>query len=362
MHGTEGGPEPDMTASPLNGPQRLRAAAPAISRTARPLAHQLDWNLLRAFLTIAEHGSISRAADALHRSQPAVSAALKRLEQQIGTTLATRTATTFRLTEPGQILLRECQEIFNTIAQMPRLLDGGGDSLVGTMAIRMASHIVSDLIDSTITEFHRRYPRVTLDISISPSSQIVEDALNRSVKVGIGLASVQHPDLRYQHLYREHFGFFCGPSHRLFGRTGLTLKDLEGEKAVSFRVFTFSDWVQTIGALNKRANLAVPMVGISDHLEEVRRMILAGMGIGALPIHVMERDVRDGLLWQLPPYDDAPAIDVHLVTNPKTQLGRIESAFVHLLTSTVQSKPLDERSYPPSLTRAQRPRMRHAKA
>lgn len=347
-----------MTAVPPTPP---RSRATSVLRVSRPLAHQLDWNLLRAFLTIAEQGSISRAADVLHRSQPAISAALKRLEGQIGATLALRTATSFRLTEPGQILLRECQEIFNTIAQMPRLLDGCGDSLVGTFSLRLASHIVSDLIDTTIAEFHRRYPRVTMDISISPSSQIVEDALNRSVKVGIGLASVQHPDLRYQHLYREHFGFFCGPLHRLFGRAGLTLKDLEGEKAVSFRVFTFSDWVQTIGALNKRANLAVPMVGISDHLEEVRRMILAGMGIGAMPIHVMERDERDGLLWRLPPYEDAPAIDVHLITNPKVQLGRIESAFVHLLTSAVQAKPLSERSYPPSLAGAQRrPRARRA--
>jgi len=327
----------------------------------KQLAQQLDWNLLRAFLAIAEQGSISRAATALHRSQPAVSAALKRLEQQIGMTLALRTATSFRLTEPGRMLSRECQEIFNTIAQMPRLLDGDGDSLVGTMAIRMASHIVSDLVDSTLAEFHRRYPRVTLDISISPSSEIVEHTLSRAVKVGICLASVQHPDLRYQHLYREHFGFFCGRSHRLYGRSGLTLKDLEGEAAVSFRVFTFSDWVQTIGALNKRANLAVPMVGISDHLEEIRRMILVGTGIGALPIHVMERDERDGLLWRLPPYDDAPAIDVHLVTNPKTQLGRIEAAFVHLLTTAAQAKPLAERTYPPSLAPGRRkPRPRTA--
>jgi DNA-binding transcriptional LysR family regulator len=330
--------------------------SPAAASRAGALAQHLDWNLLRTFHGIAQQGSISRAAEALHRSQPAISSALKRLEAQVGARLATRTATAFRLTEAGQILFRECQAIFNTIAEMPRLLDGGGEAVVGTMALRMASHIVSPLVDETIAEFHRRYPRVTLDISISPSAAIIEDTLNRSVKVGVCLASVQHPELRYQHLYREHFGFFCGRSHRLFGKDGLTLKDLEGEAAVSFRVFTFSDWVQTIGALNKRANLAVPMVGISDHLEEIRRMVLAGIGIGALPIHVMERDVRDGLLWQLPPHDDAPAIDVHLVTNPKVQLGRIEAAFVHLLATAAQSRTLAERTYAAPPTRPARRR------
>ncbi|MCB8882155.1 LysR family transcriptional regulator [Acidisoma cellulosilytica] len=322
-------------------------------RTGR-LANDLDWNLLRAFWAIAEEGSISRAAVALCRSQPAVSIALKRLEQQLGIRLAVRSATSFRLTDAGRILHRECSEIFHTITHMPKLLEEESESLVGTLQIRLASHIVSDLVDSTFSEFHRRYPRVTMDISVSPSSSVVESTMNKSTKIGICLASVKHPDLEYLHLYREHFAFFCGRSHHLFGKEGLTLRDLEGEPAVSFRVFTFSDWVQTIGALNKQANLAVPMVGISDNLEELRRLLVAGVGIGAMPIHVMKRDLDDGLLWRLPPYDDPPAIDVYLVTNPRSQLGRIEAAFVRLLSAIVDTQPLSERTYPRAVGRPTR--------
>lgn len=60
-------------------------------------------------------------------------------------------------------------------------------------------------------------------------------------------------------------------------------------------------------------------------------MISAGLGIGPLPIHVAEREVRDGLLWRLPPYDDPPAIDIFLVTNPRARLTRTEQAFIDTL-------------------------------
>lgn len=309
-------------------------------------AHDLDWNLLRCFLVIAEQRSLSRAAVVLRRSQPAVSAALKRLELQLGQPLAVRSATRFELTAAGQTLFEECAEIFNEIANLHHLLDERGGRMVGSLHISLASYIVSDLIDGALAAFYREHPRVTFDISIVPSAKVVEDLINHATNIGICLASVKHPNLEYLLLYREHFSFFCGRGHHLYGREGLTIKDLEGEPAVSFRVFTYSDWVQTISALNKQANLAVPMVAVSDNLEEIRRLLINGIGIGALPIHVMEKDVKDGLLWPLPPYENAPSIDVHLVTNPASRLSRPETAFVEELHRQVADKPLSERTYP----------------
>ncbi len=47
-------------------------------------------------------------------------------------------------------------------------------------------------------------------------------------------------------------------------------------------------------------------------------MIVSGLGIGPLPVHVVERDVRDGLLWRLPPYKKPAAVGIYMVTNPKS--------------------------------------------
>lgn len=311
-----------------------------------PASRMLDWNLLRVFLVIAEERSISRAAGVLQRTQPAISSALKRLEETIGTQLVHRSATTFALTDAGTLLHRECKEVFNTICHIPSLITDQSESLTGTLSFTLASHIVSDIIDDALALFHERHPKVTLDISLVTSSSVVEKVMNRSINFGVCLANTKINGLEYFHLYKEHFSFFCGPKHRFFGKKGLTLADLAGESAVSFKVFAATEMLHTITGMYRQANLAIPFAGYSDNLEEVRRMIIAGLGIGALPVHVMQRDVRDKLLWQLPPYSKMTPVDVYLVSSPKAQLTRAEQAFINTLKEVTLAIPAEKRVYP----------------
>jgi DNA-binding transcriptional LysR family regulator len=74
-------------------------------------------------------------------------------------------------------------------------------------------------------------------------------------------------------------------------------------------------------------------------------MIIAGLGIGPLPLHVVRRDIEDGLLWQLPPYDDMPAIDVHVVWNPKAAMNRAETALLEELLRRIEATPIEARTY-----------------
>ena len=74
-------------------------------------------------------------------------------------------------------------------------------------------------------------------------------------------------------------------------------------------------------------------------------MIIAGLGIGPLPIHVVARDVRDGLLWRLPPHKSPPAIDIYLVSNPQTHLNRAEAGLLASLSQAIDAEPLSARTY-----------------
>lgn len=74
-------------------------------------------------------------------------------------------------------------------------------------------------------------------------------------------------------------------------------------------------------------------------------MVIAGLGIGPLPIHVVARDVADGLLWRLPPHEAPPAIDVHLVWNPKAALNRAEASLLDRLRARIRDTPIAQRTY-----------------
>lgn len=79
-------------------------------------------------------------------------------------------------------------------------------------------------------------------------------------------------------------------------------------------------------------------------------MIIAGLGIGPLPIHVAQRDVNDGSLWQLPPYESPVPMDVYLAWNPETRLNRAESMMLNAFKDAINALPLESRTYPKSFS------------
>jgi DNA-binding transcriptional LysR family regulator len=87
------------------------------------------------------------------------------------------------------------------------------------------------------------------------------------------------------------------------------------------------------------------VVGSSAHLEEVRRMIEAGIGIGPLPLHVVAQDVAAGRLWQLPPYRGLPQVDVHLCHAPGVRRNPAEAELLARLLAAIAATPLAERIY-----------------
>lgn len=309
------------------------------------LALRLDWNLVRTFMVIVEEGSITGAALRLDLKQPSVSNALRRLEEALGHRLIERGPRNFEVTPQGEALYAEAQGIFGALNRLPGLLADVSGEISGTVALSMATHVVSPLVDGTLAEFQQNNPEASVSIRVRSSRQVVEDVRARRAPLGICLAGRPHRDLDYAHLYTEHFGFFCGPDHPLFGRKGLALEDLAGERSVSFDTDQLDDVLSPVAVLRARASFSGPPVGVSNNLEEVRRMVIAGLGIGPLPIHVAARDCRDGLLWRLPPYDDPPAVEVSVVRLKGNRLSRAEAAFCAILDRRIAETPLDKRTY-----------------
>lgn len=312
------------------------------------LARDLDWNLLRSFVVMAEARSITDAAQRLGLTQPSVSTALKKLEDRIGKRLIDRAPGRYELTRAGALLYREAVEIHGAVHRLSTLMRDMTDEVRGHVRIAVASHVVCPLFDQVLAEFHARHPRATLSISVLGSSAALASVSARTASFAICLVHRRDPKIEYRRLYREFFGLFCGPPHPLFGREGLRQKDLAGHAAVSFETDRLHDALRSVTLLRAESELSEQIIGTSSHLEEVRRMVIAGLGIGPLPLHVVARDVEDGLLWRLPPYDTPPAIDVHLAWNPKAVLNRAETALLTALQRAILSVPMEARTYGPN--------------
>ncbi|NQU56615.1 MAG: LysR family transcriptional regulator, partial [Rhodospirillales bacterium] len=254
-------------------------------------SRKLDWNLLHTFVVIVEAGSITAAAERLGRKQPSISNALRRLEDHIGKKLVERSPGNFGLTDTGALLYREALELYGTVTRLDTLLRDVADEVRGQVRIVMASHVVSPVFDECLSEFHMAHSKATLSLEVMSSADALTEVSARRASLAICLIREHTEKLEYHCLYREFFGLFCGPSHPLFGCENMTLKDLHGHSSVSFATDRFDDVLRPVALMRANAELDSNIVARSSHLEEVRRMTIAGLGISALPIHVMKRDI-----------------------------------------------------------------------
>ncbi|WP_319410434.1 LysR family transcriptional regulator [uncultured Cohaesibacter sp.] len=305
----------------------------------------LDWNLLRTFMVVVEQKSITKAADFLGLKQPTVSAALKRLEEITGHRLIIRKPNQFRVTRSGEILYYECSTIFGSVSQLPSLLDRGEDELRGHITLVVASHVVCPQFDEMLAQYARQHNKVTFSISVADSEEIVGRVSQNRASFGVCLFNNSSVNLDAEILYREYFALYCGPNHRLFRKKNIDPAELIGEPSVSFQTEVEGGALEPVANLRARIQAATRWHGVSSNLVEIRRMIVANIGIGALPVHVARREVERGLLFQLPPYDDLPAVDVHLVSNPKRRFSEAEAEFLRLCQERIFALPLSERTF-----------------
>lgn len=309
------------------------------------LARDLDWNLLRVFLALAEAGSVTGAAERLSLKQPSVSAALKRLEARVGSKLIDRARGRFSLTPAGERMLAEAEEVQAAILRLANRLAEAEGQVAGNITIALASHVVSPLFDRVLAGFMAAHPAVTMALEVMASRDALAAVAGRRASLALCLVTNCPASLKAEPFYRESFGLFCGRAHPLFGRKDLTGSDLKGLATVTFQTDRQGDVLDGVALLRQSLGLGERIVGQSAHLEEVRRMIELGIGIGPLPLHVVAGDVAAGRLWQLPPYQDLPQVEVQLVQNPGLRCNPAEAAFLAALQEAIRVTPMSGRIY-----------------
>lgn len=308
-----------------------------------PMVWQLDWNLLRTFIVIVQERSITRAASRLLLSQPAVSAALKRLEDRLDTRLIERGGSSFRVTDEGQVLFRRCLELYGEVAQLPAMIAAAKGRVRGNITIVLASNTGTGAFDRVLAEFHRAYPEVTFTLTIASSAHAVQQVAGKVATAAICYAARRQPGLDYHPLARMPFGLFCGRGHPLFGREDLSLEDLKGSDFVSFQPARVGDDMWFDDMVRLRRAIEARVVGYSFNMREVYRMVMAGFGIALFPLTPVAPYVERGDLWRLPPLEDLPTAEIFLVTNVRAGRSLPERLFLEALAARIAETPEDRR-------------------
>ncbi|MBO1540996.1 LysR family transcriptional regulator [Pseudomonas sp. OA65] len=143
----------------------------------------MEFSQLRIFQAVAEEGSITRAAERLHRVPSNLSTRLKQLEEQLGVDLFLRERQRLQLSPAGKVLLDYATKLFALHDEAHAAVQGGqpaGDFLLGTMYSTAATHL-PDLLAA----YHRTYPAVNLQVQSGPSGELLEGLLTNRLDAAL---------------------------------------------------------------------------------------------------------------------------------------------------------------------------------
>ncbi|EDY87736.1 transcriptional regulator, LysR family [gamma proteobacterium HTCC5015] len=246
---------------------------------------------LKAFVTVAEHQSFSRAAELLHITQPAVSKRISTLENELDTLLFDRIGRQPQLTEAGYALLPRARAILLQLDDAERALTNLNGEVTGRLSIGTSHHIGLHRLAPVLREFTQKYPQVQLDIRFLDSEEGCYMVETGTLELAmVTLPSSPSPKLLTEQIWDDPLAIVMGPNHPLAQhKPPLTLAMLSEHNAILPAKGTFTRNIIERASAEMGTQLQVSLE--TNYLETIKMMVSIGLGWSALPTNMIDGDL-----------------------------------------------------------------------
>ena len=303
-----------------------------LQRRELQFARNLDWNLLKLFHEIVQARSVTGAAQQLARKQPALSLALRRLEDRLKVVLCRRGPAGFELTDEGQLMAEICFKFMESIREVPYRLSDIRSAVTGHVRIRLVSNLVTQELDDAIANFHQKYPAVEIMVEVATWTEVVNALIQHQIEIGFAPARIKRAELNYHLLFTEVHRPYCGRTHSFYGKVFASPESLSDERFI----LTGADEGDELTEYRLQHGLGLNVAGMSEHLEEAKRLAIGGVGLCFLPERFAQPDVDAGRLWPLLTGDDVPRNDIFLITGPSGFRSAARQFLIDEIIDTIQ--------------------------
>jgi DNA-binding transcriptional LysR family regulator len=254
----------------------------------------MDLSELEVLISLAQEGSFSRAAESLHRSQPAVSQAIRRLEDEVQAQLMDRTSRKVVLTGAGTILLGYAKRMVQLREDAKRALEELRSFKRGVLRLAANESVCNYVLPPLLKAYRQKVPAVKIEVLQCPSNGISTLLEEQDVDFGfLSFSPVQH-DLVSRLLFRDELILVVYPSHPLARAKSVLLQQLGGEKFVAHMAETPSR--KRLLDLFAREGVPLGIVMELSSLETIKDFVKAGDGIAILPRMCCARELAAGEL------------------------------------------------------------------
>jgi LysR family hydrogen peroxide-inducible transcriptional activator len=295
---------------------------------------------LRYIVAVARERHFGRAAEACHASQPTVSVAIRKIEDELGVKLFERGTSEVTTTGIGERIVAQAQRVLEQAAEIREIARLGSDPLNGPLRLAAIYTIGPYLLPALVRQLQRDAPRMPLLLNENFTVRLLEMLKNGEIDAAVMALPLPEAGLVIAPLYDEPFVAAVPRTHAWARRKSLAVHELSGQTTLMLGSgHCFRDQVlDACPELDRASNTEGTHKAVEgSSLETIRQMVASGIGVAVLPAtSVPERPRRDALISYVP--FRRPVPDRRVVLAWRKSFTR--TAAIDALCAAVQRCPL----------------------
>jgi DNA-binding transcriptional LysR family regulator len=248
---------------------------------------------METFLAVAEERSFSRAAARLHRTQPAVSQAIAKLEGELGEVLFDRSSRDGTLTDAGEVLREYAAKLLNLRNEAAGALTELRELHRGRLNLAANEYTCLYLLP-LLDEFRRQNPWIKLAVQRTLASRISDEVLMHSVELGVLSFRPDDVQVKSTVVYRDELAFVVNPRHPLAGAGKVSIRQLGPQNFIAHNIP--SPQRQKVIQAFKRHKTPLQMGVELPSLEAIKRFVQMGNGVALVPGLTVRPELESGVL------------------------------------------------------------------
>jgi DNA-binding transcriptional LysR family regulator len=288
----------------------------------------MEFFLLKVFHMVATEKSFSRAAEKLSRTQPAVSLAVQRLENELGEKLIDRSAKDLLLTDAGRIVLDYARRSENLQRELDNALAELRDNSAGRLIIG-ANESTSLYLLKHIESYRRLYPKVKVQVRRCFSSMIPTQLLDGDLELGVITYDPQETNLVTSIIYTDHLSFVVSPKHRFANREVVPITELGMETFIAHNVI--SPYREIVLRAFRSHQVALNMDVEMPTIETIKKMVQRNEGVAFVPRMCVEQEIEQQTLREVRIEELNVERPIRLVYPARRALSHAARAFLELV-------------------------------
>ncbi|MFP5211064.1 MAG: LysR family transcriptional regulator [Acidobacteriota bacterium] len=288
----------------------------------------MELNQLETFLAVAEERSFSRAAQRLHRTQPAVSQVIRKLEESVGEVLFDRATRDGSLTAAG-VLLRDYALRLLALRREAASALGELRSLERGRLQLAANEYTCMYLLPAVDAFRRQYPHISVTVHRMLASRIPDELSLRTFELGVISFRPDPAQFRTIAVYADSLAFIVSPKHPLASERRVSISDLGKEVFIAHNVASplRRKVIETFQRYRTPLNMEIELPTI----EAIKRFVAMGNGVALVPHLSVARELETGDLVRIPVDELEVRRVLRLVHRRQATLSYAAKAFLRTL-------------------------------